>query len=129
MRLPRGYTDGPSPEWTAGGSAPPPAFESVVDIRRWGGAVFPVEIRVTFSDGSIAEERWDGRERWTRFRYRDRARVTTVEVDPRRVLVLDVNSTNNSWSSRPQAAAAATKWTAKWMIWLPGVLELAVFFS
>ncbi len=129
VRHARGYTDARSPEWKPGESVAPPAFDSTVDVRRWGGAVFPIEIRVTFEDGSTADERWDGRDRSMRFRYLARPRVTTVEVDPRRVLVLDVNSTNNSWSSRPQASAAATKWTAKWMIWLQGVLELAVFFS
>jgi len=129
VRTPRGYGDGPGASWEAGGVAPGGAFDSTVDVRRWGGGVFPVEVRVTFADGSVANETWDGRDRWTRFRYQGRSRVTTVEVDPRRVLVLDVNSTNNSWTSRPQAQAAATKWTAKWMIWLQQVFDLAAFFA
>lgn len=128
-RAPRGYGDGASPAWSGGSVNPGGGFDSVVDVRRWGGAVFPIEIRVRFDDGSVANETWDGRDRWTRFRYAGRPKVTSVDVDPRRVLVLDVNSTNNSWTSQPQAQAAATKWTAKWMIWLQHVLELAAFFA
>ena len=129
VREPRGYGDDAPPAWKAGGAASPTMFESIVDVRRWGGAVFPIEVRVTFDDGSVADERWDGRTRWTRFRYLKPSRVRTVEVDPRRVLVLDVNSSNNSWTSKPQSSAAAAKWTAKWMIWLQSVLEFAAFFS
>lgn len=125
---PRGYADGAA-DWTPGGAAAGQGFDSTVDVRRWGGGVFPIDVRVTFEDGSRVTERWDGRARWTRFTYRARPRVATVEIDPQRVLVLDVNSTNNTWTRRPAAAEAATKWTAKWLIWLQGVLELAVFFS
>lgn len=129
VRAPRGYDNAAKSAWQAGGGGTATEYESTVDVRRWGGAIFPIEVRVTFGDGSVAEERWDGRDRWTRFRYRKAARVTQVEVDPRRVLVLDINSTNNSWTSRPEAAVAARKWTANWMIWYQTVLELAAFFS
>jgi hypothetical protein len=105
------------------------AFDSTVDIRRWGEGVFPVGLRVTFEDGSVAEEKWDGRARWTRLHYVKPSMVARVEVDPESVLVLDVNSSNNSWTRRPESPLAATKWTAKWTVWLQGVLELAAFFS
>ena len=106
-----------------------PDYVSTVDIRRWGEARFPVAIRVTFADGSIAGEKWDGQGRWTRFRYSKPARVTRVEVDPNHTLVLDVNYANNSWTSQPNAAAASVKWTSKWIVWLQSVMELAAFFS
>ena len=73
--------------------------------------------------------RWDGRARWRRFRYSKPARVQKVEVDPDRVLMLDVNSSNNSWVRQSSAPRAAKKWTAKWMIWLQNVMEFAAFFS
>lgn len=132
LRTPQGYGPGPedktvrSGETVTGAGA---AFDSIVDFRRWGEGIFPIEVRVTFEDGSVANERWDGKSRWTRFRYQRPSPVVTVEVDPRHVLVLDVNSTNNSWTRRPQADAGALKWTAKWMIWLQHLLESAAFFS
>ena len=68
-------------------------------MRRLGDGVFPVDVRTTFDDGSSVTERWDGRDRWHAFRYRRGARVRTVEVDPERVLTLDLNYTNNSWTA------------------------------
>ncbi len=132
VRSPRGYPSdgGDPPQWQAGGTTTGPALvESTVDVRRWGGGIFPVEVRVTFDDGGVAEERWDGRALWTRFRYLKPTAVRTVEVDPRRVLVLDVSSVNNSWTSRPNAGTASLKWTSKWTIWLQSLLEFAAFFS
>lgn len=128
VRAPRGYGDEPN-AWSPGGTTTGSDLESVVDVRRWGGGIFPVEVRVTFDDGSVANERWDGKARWTRFRYRRPSAVRTVEVDPRHVLVLDVNYSNNSWTSRPEASTAALKWSAKWTVWLQTVLELTAFFS
>jgi hypothetical protein len=118
-----------SPQGYGTGVTGPGAMDSIVDIRRWGEGIFPVEIRVTFADGSVAQEKWDGRDRWKRLRYDRPSPVRTVEVDPSRVLVLDVNWTNNSWTSRPSADAGALKWTAKWMIWLQHLMESAAFFA
>jgi len=104
-------------------------FESIVDLRRWGNGVFPVDVRVVFADGSTADERWNGRSLWTRLRYNRPSRVTQVEVDPRHVLVLDVNYSNNSWTAQPEGPAAALKWTARWTLWLQNLLEFAAFLS
>ena len=41
-----------------------------------------------------------------------------VAIDPDGVLLLDVNRTNNSRTLAPKSDRAATKWSAKWMIWL-----------
>jgi hypothetical protein len=133
METPRGHA-GEGEAWSAGGrgtSAPsaPAAYESMVDVRRWGEGVFPVLVRVTFEDGAVVDERWDGRDRWKRLSYVRPAAVARVEVDPESVLVLDVNSANNSWTRRPEAPAAAAKWAAKWTVWLQSVLEMAAFFA
>ena len=34
------------------------------------------------------------------------------------MLLLDTNFTNNSFTTEPQGARAATKWALKWMVWL-----------
>jgi hypothetical protein len=46
----------------------------------------------------------------------------TAQVDPDRVLLLDVNFTNNSWTLRPEATQAARKWTSAWFVWLQDAL-------
>ena len=74
-------------------------------------------------------EEWDGRARWHRYTYLRPSAVRTVEIDPRYVLTLDVNHTNNSWTSRPEGAMGALKWTSKWAIWLQSLLDSAAFFS
>jgi hypothetical protein len=104
-------------------------YHSTVFVRRWGEAILPVEVRVTFEDGEQVTETWDGRERWVRYDYQRPSKVRTVEVDPEHKLVLDVNYTNNTWMRTPQNKAAARKWVSKWMIWVQSLLEFFAFFS
>ncbi len=103
-------------------------FQEVV-IRRWGEGIFPVEIVITFDSGQVVEEKWQGAGRWIAYRYAGPEEIRTVQVDPKRILALDVNLTNNSWSHHSSASFAARKWALKWMIWLQNLMELVVFFS
>jgi hypothetical protein len=97
-------------------------------VRRYGEAVFPVDIVVTFADGERVTERWDGRERWTLYTYDRLARAVSAEVDPERVLLLDVDFTNNSMTLAPRGREAATRWSLKWMVWLQDALLTWAFF-
>ena len=97
-------------------------FRTTVIVRRFGEAVFPVDVLVTFENGERVTERWDGRERWTTYLYERPSRALQAQVDPNRVLLLDVNATNNSRTLRPQGRRAATKWSAKWLVWLEDCL-------
>jgi hypothetical protein len=97
-------------------------FETTVVARRHGEAIFPVDVRVTFDDGSEERERWDGRDRWKVLRYTRKTLAVSAEVDPDRVLLLDVNITNNSKSLQPRAAGAANKWALVWMAWLQDLM-------
>jgi hypothetical protein len=100
-------------------------YESQVTVVRHGEARLPVELRVEFEDGRVAHERWNGRDRWYRFRYEGAAVVRAV-VDPERKLVIDVDPANNEWirDERP-AARAATRWAARYLLWLQNLLELS----
>jgi hypothetical protein len=53
----------------------------------------------------------------------------SAEVDPGRVLLLDVNYTNNSRTLAPRGREAATKWSLKWMVWLQDLLLSWAFFA
>jgi hypothetical protein len=97
-------------------------FRTTVVVRRYGEAVFPVDVLVTFENGDRVTERWDGRERWTMYVYERPSQVLHAQVDPNRVLLLDVSPTNNSRALRPQGRRAATKWSAKWLVWLEDCL-------
>ncbi len=92
-------------------------------LLRRGEARLPVELLVRFEDGRTLRERWDGRERWTRFRYA--GRVARALVDPERKLALDVDPSNNAWvQGRGDARRAAAKWSARYLFWLQNLLEL-----
>ena len=95
---------------------------TTVIVRRYGEAIFPVDLLVTFSGGDRVTEHWDGRDRWTMFVYQRPDRALRAEVDPNHVLLLDVSPTNNSRTLEPQASRAATKWSATWLVWLEDCL-------
>jgi peptidase M1-like protein len=97
-------------------------FRTTVVARRFGEAIFPVDVVTTFSDGSRKTERWDGVERRIIYRYDTKVRARSVQVDPNHVLMLDVNYTNNSRTLQPRTAEASAKWSLKWMAWLQDFL-------
>ena len=39
-------------------------FRTTVVVRRYGEAMFPIDVLVTFKNGERVTEHWDGRERW-----------------------------------------------------------------
>ncbi|MGE5126057.1 MAG: M1 family metallopeptidase, partial [Betaproteobacteria bacterium] len=95
-----------------------------VTIVRHGDVLMPVELRVEFEGGRSVTERWDGRERWKRFEYAG-AKLVRATVDPGRKLAIDVDPVNNEWiASEAPAARAATKWAARFLLWLQAFLEL-----
>ena len=97
-------------------------YRATVIVRRYGEATFPVDVLVTFSNGERVTEHWDGTDRWKLYAYDRLAPVLSAQVDPNRVLLLDVNYTNNSKTLEPKGAAAATKWSLTWMVWLQDCL-------
>jgi hypothetical protein len=93
-------------------------FHTTLVVRRFGEAIFPVDVLITFRNGEQITEQWDGRDRWKLYVYDRASQALSAQVDPRRVLLLDVNYTNNSSTLAPQGAAASTKWATKWLVWL-----------
>ena len=55
-------------------------------------------------------------------------RARHAEVDPDRVLLLDLNATNNSFTLQPKGRQAARKWSLAWLIWLQDHLLTYGFF-
>ena len=103
-------------------------WRTTVVARRIGSGQFPVDVLVTFSDGHQERERWDGRARWQNFSYDRPARAVSAQVDPERVLLLDTNFTNNSFTTEPSSGRAAAKWAATWLVWLQDQLLTWAFF-
>jgi aminopeptidase N len=100
-------------------------YRTLVVVRRYGEAIFPVDVRVTFTEGKQVTEHWDGKDRWHLYTYNWPQRAVTAQADPDHVLLLDVNLTNNSKVLTPLdelGPKAATKWSLKWMVWLQDCL-------
>jgi hypothetical protein len=87
-----------------------------------------VEIRVVFVDGSVRDERWDGRDLQRAFEYESAAGVASVDVDPHRIIAADHHLTNNSWTATSRAGEAGTRWAARWLTWFEHVLLNYAFF-
>jgi hypothetical protein len=102
-------------------------FRTSVVARRYGEATFPVDVVTRFENGRTITEHWDGLDRWKHYSYDGESRAVSAEVDPERVLLLDVNYTNNSRSLVPKGTEAATKWSLKWMAWLQNFLMTWAF--
>ncbi|MGA8183622.1 MAG: M1 family metallopeptidase [Terriglobia bacterium] len=103
-------------------------YRSTVVVRRLGGASAPVDVDVTFDNGRVAHEHWDGRYRWTKFTYKGPHKVTSAVVDPSRKLVVDANYTNNSRTVKAHKLFAA-KWYVRWIFWIENLFFAAGFFS
>lgn len=118
------YRAAPERDGRRGGGREEKRFDSRVTVVRHGEVRLPVELQVEFADGRVVNERWNGRDRWYRFRY-EGERVVRAVVDPGRKIAIDVDPANNEWISdtRP-ARRAATKWAARYLFWLQNLLEL-----
>jgi hypothetical protein len=96
------------------GSGP---YRTEVAVGRYGEAIFPVDVVTTFENGERMRERWDGRDRWKLYVYEKPSRAVSAQVDPNRVLLLDVGYTNNSRTMKPRTREAGLKWMLTWLVW------------
>jgi hypothetical protein len=123
----RGYAgDGNDRRFVETGDGGP--FHTTVVVRRFGEAIFPVDVRVMFENKEEMRWHWDGQARWKAFDIDRPARAATVQVDPEHILLLDVHYTNNSASLQPRARQAARKWSLVWLVWLQDHLLTYGFF-
>lgn len=112
-------------------------YRTSLVVRRYGDAAFTgtsepplepfesgrgVEIAVRFADGAERLERWDGRAASRRFTWESGTPVQSATVDPRQVMLLDINRTNNSRTLTPRVAATAARWSVVWAVWLEHLL-------
>jgi hypothetical protein len=118
-------------------------FDTTVVAERLGEGVFSgssalrvgpfdsgrgLAVRIAFEDGQQIVNTWDGRDARRTFRYHSVSPARSATIDPDRVLVLDTNRTNNSWTLEPRSSVAASLWALRWMLWLEhALLNYSVF--
>jgi hypothetical protein len=78
-------------------------------------------LRVSFADGQTRVDHWDGRDVDKTFRYRSTSPATAAELDPDRVLLLDVRQTNNS-ATFGAASRQPLAWASRFMLWVSNAL-------
>jgi hypothetical protein len=103
-------------------------YRTTIVVRRYAEGVFPVDVRARFANNEEVRWRWDGRDTWKLFEVTKPSRAVSVEVDPDRILLLDLNYTNNSMSLAPRTRTAARKWSLAWLIWMQDQLLTYGFF-
>jgi hypothetical protein len=104
---------------------------STVTVHRVGDFLWPVAVRVVFSDGSSVKEFWnprdrgaDSNDRWKTFTYVRRARVVSAEVDPDHTMTLDVDEFNNSRTEKTDPVPGR-KLAGLWMSAMQFVSQMA----
>lgn len=95
-------------------------YHNEVVVERAGAVVLPVDVHITFDDGSVTHEHWDGRDRWKRFEYTGSQRVEWAVVD---TLPLDVNWLNNS-RMRDAGTRGIVRIAGRWGFWFQNLVYL-----
>ena len=52
-----------------------------------------------------------------------------MRVDPERVLLMDLDYTNNSHVFEAEGVKPAIKWASRWMLWLQDALGAFAYFT
>ena len=104
---------------------PPPAeqkrYHNEVVVERLGSIHMPVDVQIVFDDGTVTNERWDGRDRWRRFEYTGTQRVEWAVVDPNRTMPLDFNRLNNS-RMRESGTRGIVRIASRWGFWFQNLV-------
>ncbi|WP_304238516.1 M1 family metallopeptidase [Jiulongibacter sediminis] len=99
--------------------------KSYLKIKRKGNLKLPQVVSVTFADGSTEVFSWDPEETYEDYRF-DKE-IYTVEIDPQRKNLMDLNLLNNSYSVQPPQDFL-TKYSAKAMYWLQHFVMAFLFW-
>jgi hypothetical protein len=99
---------------------------SKVEVQRKGDWVFPVEILVTFEDGTTLTRNWSGEEGVQVFEYSGTSKIVSAQIDPQQKISLDIDWNNNSLTLQPEKAPL-WKYTAKAVFWIQNLLQITSF--
>lgn len=101
---------------------------SAVEIQRKGDWIFPVEVLVTFEDGSTELVTWSGEAGQHTFEWFDHAKVVSAQIDPQHKMALDVDWNNNSLTLQPETAPR-WKYAAKILFWIQNLMQTLSFLA
>jgi len=102
-------------------------YISTVTVHRLEEMKIPVDILVTFQDGSTIIENWDGQERSKTFTYERAHEVSSAEIDPERKIYIDKNFSNNSYTTLAHKTGVR-KYAIQIMTWLQNSMQAISIF-
>ena len=99
-------------------------YRSDVRVRGPGWRHLPVVVEMTFDDGVVVRDEWDGRSTYRAYRFTRQAGLQRVRIDPEDRLIIDANVDNNTRAVEPDPAFGET--VGRWLGQLLHVLFVAV---
>lgn len=99
-----------------------------VDLQRKGDWIFPVELLVTFADGSTRTLYWSGEEGSKVFEFYDTPDIVSAQVDPQYKIALDADWNNNSITLKPEDGGL-WKYAFKAAFWLQNLFQTLSILS
>jgi hypothetical protein len=107
-------------------------YESLVKVNRFGEATLGgdvmLQVKVVFEDESVETRQWDGKARWTSFRFVTSSKVKYAVVDPDTQFLVDVNISNNSLK-READRRGALRIGNKVLFWFQNLLQAVTIVS
>jgi hypothetical protein len=78
-------------------------------LRRDGGLSIPIDVRLTFDDGTTRDDTWTREEQlaraWKRLAFESETKLVSAQLDPEKGIFLDANCSNDAWYDRRDRVA------------------------
>ena len=94
--------------------------EYEIFIERLGDGIFKQEIAF-YTDKDTVFQQWDGKEKWKKMHFKTTNTLASVEIDPYRKNVLDLNYANNSYVIKKQYGGS-TRLSFRFLFWFQNLL-------
>ncbi len=103
-------------------------MRSSIYVQRMGTMVMPVEVLVTFKDGTTKLLNWDGKARCKEFILDTTSPVVSAQIDPDNKIACDIDYVNNSVSNG-SVSNPVWKYAVKFLFWLENIFQSIAFFA
>lgn len=100
---------------------PSKEITSRITLHRLGEMQVPVEILLTFEDGSTLLKNWDGQDRVKVFKIPTETPIMSAEIDPERKIYIDQDFINNSRRIVKDDCAGIGKTSRTFFTWLQNI--------
>ncbi len=103
------------------------SYKSVVVINRLGELILPVDVLISYEDGSQTNYIWDGEKRSTEFVSFGTNKIVKVQLDEDRKLNLEQNFINNTLNTKK--SRSYRKYTSKFKVGMQHLLDFLNYLS